>query len=285
MTHPRSSGGPGRPPAPEPLPRPVVDSHCHLDVARGEGEPAVPLDRALAEAAAVGVDRVVQIGCDLAGARWAVEAARSYGPVVAGVALHPTEATAHAQAGTLDGALAEVEALAVAPEVRAVGETGLDHYWVGPEGRPAQEESFRAHVTMARRLGKALVVHDRDAHDDVIRVLEDAGPPQTVVFHCFSGDAAMARHCVERGWYLSFAGPVTFRNAAALRDALAEVPLEQVLVETDAPYLTPHPYRGRPNAPYLLPHTVRTVAEVLGRDLAEVCDAVSANAERVFGTW
>jgi TatD DNase family protein len=276
---------PGRPPAPEPLPRPVVDSHCHLDIGRDEAVAPIPVEQAIAEAAAVGVDRLVQIGCDLAGARWAVEVATAHASVVAGVALHPTEATRHAAEGSLDRALAEVADLAARPDVRAVGETGLDHYWVGPEGRPAQEESFRAHVALARELGKALVIHDRDAHADVLRVLEDAGPPETVVFHCFSGDAAMARYCAERGWYLSFAGPVTFRNAAGLREALTQVPLAQVLAETDSPYLTPHPYRGRPNGPYLLPYTVRAVAEVLGRDLAETCDAVTANAVRVFGPW
>ena len=273
------------PPPPEPLPGPVVDSHCHLDIGRDEDEGPVPVEQALAEAAAVGVERVVQIGCDLAGARWAVDVAAAHAPVVSGVALHPTEATKHADEGTLGPALAEIRQLAAEPQVRAVGETGLDHYWVGPEGRPAQEESFRAHAALARELGKALVIHDRDAHADVIRVLEDAGPPETVVFHCFSGDAAMARYCVDRGWYLSFAGPLTFRNAGPLREALAHVPLDQVLVETDAPYLTPHPYRGRPNGPYLLPYTVRTVAEVLGHDLAEVCAAVTANALRVFGPW
>jgi TatD DNase family protein len=276
---------PARPPAPEPLPRPVVDSHCHLDIGRDEGAGPMPVERAVAEAAAVGVDRLVQIGCDLAGARWAVEAAAANAAVVAGVALHPTEATRHADEGTLEQALAQIQRLAARPDVRAVGETGLDHYWVGPEGRPAQEESFRAHIALARELGKALVIHDRDAHVDVLRVLEDAGAPETVVFHCFSGDAAMARYCVDRGWYLSFAGPVTFRNAGPLREALTQVPLAQVLVETDSPYLTPHPYRGRPNGPYLLPYTVRTVAEVLGQPLAEVCDAVTANALRVFGPW
>lgn len=276
---------PARPPAPEPLPRPVVDSHCHLDIGRDEGAAPIPVERAVAEAAAVGVDRLVQIGCDLAGARWAVEVAAANAAVVAGVALHPTEATRHADEGSLDGALAEVAELAARPDVRAVGETGLDHYWGGPEGRPAQEESFRAHIALARELGKALVIHDRDAHADVLRVLADAGPPDTVVFHCFSGDAAMARYCAEQGWYVSFAGPVTFRNAAGLREALTQVPPGQVLVETDSPYLTPHPYRGRPNGPYLLPYTVRAVAEVLGRDLAETCDTVTANAVRVFGPW
>jgi TatD DNase family protein len=276
---------PARPPAPEPLPRPVVDSHCHLDIGRDEGAAPIPVERAVAEAAAVGVDRLVQIGCDLAGARWAVEVAAANAAVVAGVALHPTEATRHADEGTLEEALAQIQRLAARPDVRAVGETGLDHYWVGPEGRPAQEESFRAHIALARELGKALVIHDRDAHADVLRVLADAGAPETVVFHCFSGDAVMARYCADRGWYLSFAGPVTFRNAGPLREALTQVPLAQVLVETDSPYLTPHPYRGRPNGPYLLPYTVRTVAEVLGQDLAEVCDAVTANALRVFGPW
>jgi TatD DNase family protein len=276
---------PARPPAPEPLPRPVVDSHCHLDIGRDEGAAPIPVERAVAEAAAVGVDRLVHIGCDLAGARWAVEVAAANAAVVAGVALHPTEATRHADEGTLEEALAQIQRLAARPDVRAVGETGLDHYWVGPEGRPAQEESFRAHIALARELGKALVIHDRDAHADVLRVLADAGAPETVVFHCFSGDAVMARYCADRGWYLSFAGPVTFRNAGPLREALTQVPLAQVLVETDSPYLTPHPYRGRPNGPYLLPYTVRTVAEVLGQDLAEVCDAVTANALRVFGPW
>jgi len=148
-----------------------------------------------------------------------------------------------------------------------------------------QGASFRAHIEMAKRHGKVLVIHDRDAHDDVLRVLDEAGPPERVVFHCFSGDAAMAEVCASRGWWLSFAGPVTFKNAAGLRDALAVTPLDRLLVETDAPYLTPVPYRGRPNASYLVPHTVRAMAEVLDADLETLCSAIAANTEAAFGPW
>lgn len=277
------SGRAGAVPLPPALPHPVTDSHCHLDTTR-EGDEPVPAGVALAAAAAVGVSRVVQVGCDLAGAAWAADLAEREAGVVAAVALHPTEATGLASAGRLDEALVRIEELARRPRVRAVGETGLDSYWV-PEGsgRRAQEESFRAHLELARRLDRTLVIHDRDAHAEVLAVLDDAPLPDRVVFHCFSGDAAMARHCVARGWYLSFAGPVTFRNAHRLRAALAEVPLGQVLVETDAPYLAPHPYRGRTNAPALVAHTVRTVAEVLGRGLEEVCVAVQASTDAAFG--
>jgi TatD DNase family protein len=167
-----------------------------------------------------------------------------------------------------------------------VGETGLDHYRTGPDGHRVQEESFRAHVELAKRHDKVLVIHDRDAHDEVLRVLHDAGPPDRVVFHCFSGDAAMAEHCAGQGWWLSFAGPVTFKNAGPLRAALAVTRLDRLLVETDAPYLTPTPYRGRPNASYLVPHTVRAMAEVLGADLQTLCTALAANTDAAFGgTW
>jgi TatD DNase family protein len=273
-----------RPPAPEPLRVPVADSHCHLDIASPPDD-WLSVDDALAAAKAAGVPRIVQIGCDLPGARWAVETARRYDELVAGVALHPNEAPLLAMAGTLDSALAEIDALAGDPVVRAVGESGLDSFRTGPEGRADQEASFRAHIEMATRHGKALVIHDRDAHDDVIRVLEDAGPPERVVFHCFSGDAAMAEHCVSRGWWLSFAGTVTFKNAGGLREALARCPLDRLLVETDAPFLTPVPYRGRPNASYLVPHTLRAMAEVLGVDEDTLATAVAANTEAAFGTW
>ena len=223
----------------------MADSHCHLDIADPPDD-WLSVDDALAASTAAGVPRIVQIGCDLPGARWAVETANRYAAIVAGVALHPNEAPLLATAGTLDAGLAEIDALAADPVVRALGETGLDHYRTGPEGRADQEASFRAHIEMAKRHGKALVIHDRDAHDEVIRILEDAGPPERVVFHCFSGDAAMAEHCVRRGWWMSFAGTVTFKNAAGLREALARCPLDRLLVETDAPYLTPVPYRGRP---------------------------------------
>jgi TatD DNase family protein len=254
-----------RPPAPEPLPHPVVDNHCHLDIA--DGEEWFTTDDAIAAASAVGVTRIVQIGCDLPGARWAVEAARSYDALVAAVALHPNEAPRQAAAGTLDDAMAEIEELAAAHDkVRAVGETGLDHFRTGEDGRAAQVESLRRHIDLAKRLDKALVIHDRDAHDEVLAVLDDEGVPDRWVMHCFSGDAAFARACLDRGAHLSFAGTVTFKNAQPLRDALAVTPRDRVLVETDAPFLTPTPYRGRPNASYLVPLTMRLMAEVRGED-------------------
>ena len=271
-----------RPPLPDPLPHPVVDNHCHLDIARGgTADGALPVEEALAAAASVGVPRIVQIGCDLPGARWAVEAAATYDALVAGVALHPNEAPLLPD---LDAAMAEIEALAGAHDkVRAVGETGLDHFRTGEEGRAVQVESFRRHVDLAKRLDKTLVIHDRDAHDEVLRVLDEEGAPQRWVMHCFSGDADFARRCLDRGAHLSFAGTVTFKNALHLRDAVALTPLDRLLVETDAPYLTPTPYRGRTNASYLVPLTVRAVAEVRGEDLGTLCAAIDAATEAAFG--
>ena len=275
-----------RPPAPEPLPSAVTDTHCHLDVARGPDHSWAGPEQALADAAAVNVTRVVQIGCDLPGAAWAVDAAERFKSVVAGVALHPNEAPRLAAGGTLDDALTEIDRLAASSDrVRAVGETGLDHFRTAEDGHAVQEASFRAHVEMARRHAKALVIHDRDAHADVLRVLEDVPLPDRVVFHCYSGDVEMARHCAGRGWFLSFAGTVTFANAGTLRSALAVTPLDRVLVETDAPYLTPHPYRGRPNGSYLVPLTVRRIAEVLQTDLDTTCAALQRNTEEAFGSW
>jgi TatD DNase family protein len=278
----------GFPPAPERLPSPVVDNHTHLDHAR-RGEAAISVEDAVAAAAAVGVPRMVQIGCDLEAARWTVDlldTPSAAGAIVGGVALHPTEATKLGPA--LEAGLAEIERLAQHPRVRVVGETGLDHYWVPEDdgaGRAAQERSFRRHIDLARRSGKVLQIHDRDAHADVLRILEEEGAPERTVFHCFSGDAAMARYCAGRGWYLSFAGTLTFKNAGPLRDALRAVPLDRVLVETDAPYLTPAPYRGRPNASYLVPLTVRCMTEVLDRDLDEVCRQLDATSEALYGPW
>lgn len=270
-----------RPPAPEPLPHPVVDNHCHLDIADGGW---VDTAAAIEAARAVNVTRIVQIGCDLPGARWAVAAAAEHDALVAGVALHPNEAPRLAAEGRLDEAMEEIERLAQAHDkVRAVGETGLDHFRTSGEGLLAQEESFRRHVDLAKRLDKTLVVHDRDAHHDVLRVIDDEGAPDRWVMHCFSGDAAFARACLDRGAHLSFAGTVTFKNADAQRGALAMAPQDRVLVETDAPYLTPSPYRGRPNASYLVPHTMRLMAQVRGEDLGELCAAVDANTEEAFG--
>jgi TatD DNase family protein len=272
-----------RPERPEPLPAPVVDNHCHLDIEVGDD---FGVEQALAAATAVGVPRIVQIGCDLPGARWAVETAHRFEPIVAGVALHPTEAPRLDAEGRLDDALAEIAALARDDRVRAVGETGLDYYRTGAEGREAQHRSFRRHVELAKELDKTLVIHDRDAHEDVLAVIDEVGPPARWVMHCFSGGPYFAQACVERGAYLSFAGTVTFKNADELRAALRVTPRDRVLVETDAPYLTPMPYRGRPNASYLVPVTVRSMAQTLGCDLAELCRDIDANTDRAFGgSW
>ncbi|AGP55497.1 AraC family transcriptional regulator [Streptomyces rapamycinicus NRRL 5491] len=256
------------------------------------------VEEALAKAASVGVTTVVQVGCDLAGSRWAAETAAAHESVWATVALHPNEAPrivlgdpdgwsrqgAREPGGdaALDAALDAIAALAALPQVRGVGETGLDYFRTGPEGMAAQERSFRRHIAIAKEHGKALVIHDREAHDDVLRVLAEEGAPETVVFHCYSGDAAMAKICAERGYHMSFAGNITFKNAQPLRDALAVAPLDLVLVETDAPFLTPVPYRGRPNAPYLIPLTLRAMAEVKGVPEDTLATAVAANTARVF---
>jgi TatD DNase family protein len=277
-------------PAPEPLPGPVVDNHTHLDHLPGAPEGTHPsaeeVAALIAVATAVNVPRMVQIGCDLAAARWTVAAVDAHPELIGGVALHPTEATKHGAAQDFDDAFAEIERLADHPRIRVVGETGLDHYWVADEaGRAAQEDSFRRHIDLAKRLGKVLQIHDRDAHDDVLRILKEEGAPERTVFHCFSGDAVMARFCADQGWYLSFAGPLTFKNGSGLREALAAVPFERVLVETDAPYLTPSPYRGRVNASYLMPYTVRQMAELTRRDVIEICSDLLINSERLYGSW
>jgi TatD DNase family protein len=274
-----------RPPLPDPLPMPVVDAHCHLDIADGEDGAWLGAADAVKLASKVGVTRIVQVGCDLEGAAWAVNAAETYDGVIAAVALHPNEAPRLGD--DLAGAVAEIERLATSSDrVRVVGETGLDYFRTGPEGRAAQQESFAEHIRMAKRLGKALMIHDRDAHDDILAILDREGMPDRVVMHCFSGDTEFARRCVERGAWLSFAGVVTFKNASSLRDALAVTPLDRVLVETDAPYLTPSPHRGQPNASYLIPHTVRKMAGVLNISVPELCAALTANADAAFGgTW
>ncbi len=254
---------------------PVLDSHAHLDLLD------VDVDDALSAARSVGIDVVVQVGVDLASSRWSADLAASYDDVHAAVALHPNEAALGAATGT---ALREVERLAALPQVVAVGETGLDHFRTDTtEGHRLQEESFRAHIAIAKRTGKALVIHDRDAHDDVVRVLLEEGAPDRVVFHCFSGGPALARTCVEHGWWMSFAGPVTFKANDALREAVQLAPAELLLVETDAPFLTPVPYRGRPNAPYLVPLTVRSMAATKGVEVDELCATIAANGRRAFG--
>ncbi|MGA9715746.1 MAG: TatD family hydrolase [Aeromicrobium sp.] len=269
---------PGWPDTPEPLPSPVVDNHCHLD-----HPPSLEIDEALDRAAAVGVTRVVQVGCDVESSRWAVDTARAFSSVVAAVALHPNEAPRLAEAGRLDDALAEIDRLAADPHVRAVGETGLDYFRTGEDGRGPQHASFRAHIQMATRHDRTLVIHDRDSHADVLAVLDDEGVPERTVMHCFSGDADFARACVERGAYLSFAGTVTFKNAENLREALRVTPIDRILVETDAPFLTPVPHRGRPNASFLIPLTVRFMSEVLGLEVPLMCRAIDANTDQAFG--
>ena len=279
------------PPLPEPLRVAVADSHTHLDMQEGDPEDA------LARAASVGVTTVVQVGCDLDGSRWAADLAAKHENVWATVALHPNEAPRLVLGdpdgwsgqrrppggqAALDAALAEIDALAALPQVKGVGETGLDYYRTGPEGTAVQHESFRRHIDIAKRHGKTLVIHDREAHDDVLRILAEEGAPERVVFHCYSGDTEMAKVCAEHGWFMSFAGNVTFKSAQQLRDALALAPLELLLVETDAPFLTPVPYRGRPNAPYLIPITVRAMAEVKGVEEDHLAAAIAANTARAF---
>ncbi|GAA1137795.1 TatD family hydrolase [Ornithinicoccus hortensis] len=272
------------PPAPDPLPIPVVDNHCHLDVGR-DGAPPPDIAATVEAARAVGVDRLVQVGCDRASARWTAQVVQEHPALLGGVAIHPNEAPAHAAAGELDEVLTEIEELTAHPRIRVVGETGLDYFRTGEDGIAAQQEAFRWHIELAKRTGLALQIHDRDAHADVLRILHEEGAPERTVLHCFSGDAQMARECVRRGYYLSFAGTVTFKNARGLRDALAVTPPEHLLVETDAPYLTPHPHRGRQNAPYLVPLTVRAMAATLNLAVPTLCESLSANSEAVYGPW
>ncbi|MFJ6086159.1 TatD family hydrolase [Streptomyces sp. NPDC092369] len=291
-----SSGPSGKnaaPPLPEPLRVPVADSHTHLDMQSGT------VEEGLAKAASVGVTTLVQVGCDIKGSRWAAKTAAAHENVHATVALHPNEAPriVHGDPdgwsrqrarvpggeGALDEALAEIDRLAGLPQVKGVGETGLDYFRTGPGGKEAQERSFRAHIEIAKRHGKALVIHDRDAHADVLRILKEEGAPERTVFHCYSGDAEMAEICAGAGYFMSFAGNVTYKNAQNLRDAAAVAPLELLLVETDAPFLTPVPHRGKPNAPYLIPVTVRALAAVRDIDEDALATALAANTARAFG--
>lgn len=266
------------PDLPEPL-FPLVDAHTHLDAC---GATDAESTRAIVDrAASVGVERIVTVADDLAAARFAVNAANWDERVFAAVAIHPT------RANTLDDATkAEIERLASDPRVVAVGETGLDLYWPGKLDGCAtveeQEDGFRWHIDLAKRLGKPLMIHNREADTDLLRVLDAEGAPETVIFHCFSSDSAMARACVDAGYVLSFSGTVSFKNAKALREAALSVPSDQLLVETDAPYLTPHPFRGAPNQSYCLPYTLRALAEVRGEDPIELAKASTATAERVY---
>jgi len=280
----RSGGGvTAYPDLPDPLPVGVYDNHTHLDI--HDGITPLTVREHLDRAAAVGVVGIVQVGVDMPSSRWSVQLAAAEPRVLAAVAVHPNEAPVLAASGDLDAALSELSELAAHPRVRAVGETGLDFFRTGVNGRDAQFRSFEGHIDIAKHHGIALQIHDRDAHDDVVATLRRMGAPERTVFHCFSGDAELARLAADEGWYLSFAGTVTFSSAHNLRAALAVTPLDRMLVETDAPFLTPAPQRGRPNAPYLVPHTVRYLAAQLGVPLAEVCAALAANTVRVYGGW
>lgn len=270
----------GSVPATTALSVPVFDAHAHLD-AMAERTGAIADEAFVAgvmgDAQAVGVTAVITVGDTVASSRWCVLAANAHPDVYAAVAVHPTEID-----GLTDADYAELEELARDARVVAVGETGLDYYWDRTE--PAdQEHHFRQHIELAKAVRKSLMIHDRDAHADVLRILREQGAPEQVVFHAFSGDVAMARECVAAGYVLSFPGVISFRNAPALREAAAQVPLHQLLVETDAPFLTPHPFRGRPNAPRLLPLTVRALAGAVGADIDELCAAVGQNGARLFG--
>ena len=262
-------------PAPEPLPGPVVDGHTHLD-ACGCAD-AADVAAAMARAAAVGVAKVITVADDLESATWAATAAGGHPDLFAAVALHPTRADV-----LTDAAKAELERLAIDPAVVAIGETGLDFYWDAAP-HDVQREAFAWHIDLAKRVGKPLMIHDRDAHEAIFDVLAAEGAPEKVVFHCFSGDAAMARRCADAGFFMSFAGPVSFRNARELAEAAVVAPVELIGVETDAPFLTPHPHRGRRNEPFALPYTVRALAALRGADLEELCERVNRTTHELYG--
>ena len=268
---------------PEPLPAPVADAHAHIEIVTNDAPDSESVRQVLDEAKSVGVDRIVQVGYSAEQSQWCAALADLYpGRVLAAVALHPNEAPV---VKDLAADLAIIEELAHMPRVRAIGETGLDYFRTPPELRGVQQESFKWHIEMAKKTNKALVIHDRDSHDDVLSVLLEVGAPEKTVFHCFSGDVEMAKICIERGYILSFAGTMTFKNAPALREAVKLVPHSQLLVETDSPFLAPTPHRGMQNTPAQIPTIVRAMAAERGEDLAELCDALSKNTERVFGSF
>jgi len=263
------------PPPPDPLTVEIIDSHCHLDLMG-----TTPAE-AVAVAAAVGIQRMVTVGVDLPTSRWQATVAAELPAVYAAVAIHPNEAAR----GVDEETFTELTMLARLPKVRAVGETGLDYFRTPPEQHAAQQASFRRHIAIAKETGRPLMIHDREAHADTLRILAEEGAPDTVVFHAFSGDAEMAKVCADAGYVMSFAGNVTFKNAEGLRAAAAVAPADLLLVETDAPFLTPMPYRGRPNGPYLVPLTLRAIADVRATPVDELAATVASTAERVFGPW
>ena len=270
-------------PLPEALPAPTVDAHAHIEIVTNEAPDSEAVKKVLDDAKSVNVDRIVQVGYSAEQSQWCVDMANAFpGRVLAAVALHPNEAPVVAD---LEADWAIIEKLAQEPRVRAIGETGLDYFRTPPELRKRQQDSFKWHIDLAKRTNKALVIHDRDSHDDVLSVLLEVGAPEKTVFHCFSGDVEMAKICIDRGYILSFAGTMTFKNAPALRDAVKLVPHDQLLVETDSPFLAPMPHRGALNTPAQIANIVRAMAAERNEDVAELATALSDNAERIFGSF
>jgi len=270
-------------PLPEPLPVPTVDAHAHLEIVTNDAADSDAVRTILDDAKSVNVDRVVQVGYSAEQSQWCVDLANNYpGRVLAAVALHPNEAPV---VKDLAHDWAIIEKLAQEPRVRAIGETGLDYFRTPPELQKRQQESFKWHIELAKKTKKALVIHDRDSHEDVLSVLLEVGAPEKTVFHCFSGDVAMAKICIERGYILSFAGTMTFKNAPELREAVKLVPSDQLLVETDSPFLAPTPHRGALNTPAQIANIVRAMAAERGEDVTQLATALSLNAERIFGSF
>ncbi|MSO29162.1 MAG: TatD family deoxyribonuclease [Candidatus Planktophila sp.] len=270
-------------PAPKPLPVATVDSHAHLEIVTDAAPDSDAVKQILDDAKSAGVDRVVQVGYSAEQSKWCVAAAEYFNDrVLASVALHPNEAPVVAD---IDADLKIIETLAAHPRVRAIGETGLDYFRTPPELRKRQQDSFRWHIELAKKTKKALIIHDRDSHDDILSILLEVGAPEKTVFHCFSGDVEMAKICIDRGYILSFAGTLTFKNAPALRDAVKLVPHGQLLVETDSPFLAPMPNRGALNTPAQIANIVRAMAEERNESVAALAQALSDNAERIFGSF
>ena len=270
-------------PLPEPLPVPTVDAHAHIEIVTNDAPDSDAVRQVLDDAKSVNVDRIVQVGYSAEQSQWCVDMANAFpGRVLAAVALHPNEAPV---VPDLEVDWEIIEKLAQEPRVRAIGETGLDYFRTEPALRKRQQDSFKWHIDLAKRTNKALVIHDRDSHDDVLSILLEVGAPEKTVFHCFSGDVEMAKICIDRGYILSFAGTMTFKNAPALRDALKLVPHDQLLVETDSPFLAPMPHRGALNTPAQIANIVRAMAVERNEDVAELATALSVNAERIFGSF
>ena len=274
------------PAAPEPLEVAIYDNHSHLDFVFDEELGAMPWNENLDIAQSVGIRGVVQVGVTLESSKWSAELATKDVRVLAAVALHPNEAPLYENLENLNAAIHEIEALATQPRVRAIGETGMDFFRTeGENSISLQQHSFEEHIRIAKENDIALMIHDRDAHDEVVATLKRVGAPEKVVFHCYSGDTDLAQICADNGWYMSFAGNITIKRNQHLRDSLAMAPKELILIETDAPFLAPEPFRGRPNAPYLVPVTARFMAEVRGEDLNELCAQLASNTESVYGSW